>query len=74
MFTVYILYAASAQKTYVGFMADVNRRMAEHNITEKSGFTLRYRPWTLIHSEEFETKKEAIEKENSTNQARAVRL
>jgi putative endonuclease len=60
MFKVYLLYSRGSGKTYVGFTIDVERRIFEHNIRERKGFTLRYRPWTLIHTESFESKKEAM--------------
>jgi putative endonuclease len=63
MFIVYILYSASGNKTYTGFTTDVERRLYEHNITESSGFTLRYRPWTLIHTEIYNVKQEAMARE-----------
>jgi putative endonuclease len=63
MFTVYILYSISWGKSYVGYTNNVARRLQEHNITESKGFTLRYRPWTLIHTEVFDTKAEAMQKE-----------
>jgi putative endonuclease len=63
MFTVYILYSISWGKSYVGYTNNVERRLQEHNITESKGFTLRYRPWTLIHTEVFDSKAEAMQKE-----------
>jgi putative endonuclease len=63
VFTVYILYSISWGKSYVGYTNNVVRRLQEHNITESKGFTLRYRPWTLIHTEVFDTKAEAMQKE-----------
>ena len=63
MYTVYILYSASSKRTYVGYTNNLQRRLVEHNHTEQSGFTLRYRPWTLLHTEEFATKQEAMLKE-----------
>jgi putative endonuclease len=63
MFIVYILYSPLSGKTYVGYTANLDRRMLEHNVTETQGYTLRYRPWELIHSEIFQTKKEAMERE-----------
>lgn len=63
MYTVYVLYSNSCQKTYVGFTTDLHRRLIEHNITEIKGFTLRFRPWSLIHIETYETKKEAMDRE-----------
>ncbi len=63
MYVLYILYSVSSVKTYVGFTADIIRRMNEHNFTESKGFTLRYRPWVLIHTENYETKSEAMKRE-----------
>ncbi len=63
MYFVYILYSPSSGKTYTGFSIDVERRLLEHNITETKGFTLRYRPWLLIHTENFENKPDALRRE-----------
>jgi putative endonuclease len=63
MWHVYVLYSMSSQKTYVGFTKDVNRRLFEHNVSETKGFTLRYRPWTLIYTESFASKEEAMKRE-----------
>ena len=63
MYIVYILYSISSGKTYVGFTNNVERRLQEHNVTESTGFTLRYRPWTIIHTEQFETKQLAMARE-----------
>ncbi len=63
MFFVYILYSSSGGKTYTGFTNDVDRRLSEHNFTETSGFTLRYRPWQLVYTEAFSTKQEAMLRE-----------
>jgi putative endonuclease len=77
MFFVYILYSMSGDKTYVGFTHEIDRRLREHNFTEAKGFTLRYRPWTLIHSEYFPDKSSAVKREKflKTGRGRAeVRL
>jgi putative endonuclease len=63
MYTVYILYSEQSKRTYTGYTNDVKRRLQEHNVTETRGFTLRYRPWTIIHSEEYQTINEARERE-----------
>ena len=63
MWHVYILYSIKTAKTYTGFSNDVQRRLFEHNISESRGFTLRYRPWTLLRTENFNTKKEAMIRE-----------
>jgi putative endonuclease len=63
MYFVYILCSITSGKSYVGFTNNVERRLQEHNYTESSGFTLRYRPWTLIRTEEYSTKLEAMARE-----------
>jgi len=63
MWYVYVLYSAASGKSYVGFSNDVDRRLFEHNVSETKGFTLRYRPWTLIRKEEYLSKHDATERE-----------
>ena len=63
MYFVYILYSPSSGKTYTGYSNDMVRRLSEHNITEVKGFTLRYRPWVLIHTESFEDNSDAVRRE-----------
>ena len=58
-----MLYSVSGAKSYVGFTNDLKRRLFEHNVSEKTGFTLRYRPWLLIHEEAFDDKATAIKRE-----------
>jgi putative endonuclease len=62
-YTVYILYSPQFNKHYVGFTSDLHARLLSHNSLATKGFTVRYRPWTLIHTEVFETKAEAMQKE-----------
>ena len=48
MYYVYLLYSSSANKYYVGYTDNVDRRLYEHNHPEiKSKFTAKYVPWTL---------------------------
>ena len=63
MYSVYILYSKSGAKTYVGYTNDIVRRISEHNVTESTGFTLRYRPWILVRTEDYQTKSEAMVRE-----------
>ncbi len=55
-----MLYSESGDKSYTGFTNDLERRLTEHNITGTKGFTLRYRPWVLIHQESLTSKLEAM--------------
>lgn len=64
MYYVYVLYNVEHQKTYVGYTSDLASRLASHNSLATKGYTLRYRPWVLLHVEKFLTKKSAITREN----------
>ena len=63
MFTVYILYSISFNKIYIGYTSDLNNRLLSHNLLATKGYTIKYRPWVVVYTEVFETKKEAIIRE-----------
>jgi putative endonuclease len=63
LFTVYILFSSSHTKTYVGYTNDLERRLWEHNNHPQKSFTSKYRPWVVIHTEEFQSKKSAMTRE-----------
>ena len=62
MYFVYIIYSQKLNKYYIGFTADINDRLAKHNCKSK-GFSNLGRPWQLVYSERFDTKKEAMSRE-----------
>ncbi len=62
MFTVYILRSEKANKRYIGFTDNIQRRLFEHN----SGYvtsTKHRRPLKLIYSEMFKSKIDAMNRE-----------
>jgi len=62
MFTVYILYSHSDKNLYVGQTNNLEERVKRHN----DGYvtvTKHRRPLTCIHSEQFSTRKEAMNRE-----------
>ena len=63
MYTVYVLYSEKFNKIYIGYTSGLERRLQSHNELAKKGWTVRYRPWVLIHTEEFEDKKESMARE-----------
>ena len=63
MFWVYLLYSEKFDKTYVGYTSDLESRLISHNELGKKDWATRFRPWTLIHSEIFQTKPEAMKRE-----------
>jgi len=70
MFTVYSLYSPSFNKLYIGFTSDLVKRMASHNFLAAKGFTVKYRPWKLVYTEEFSSKSEAIRREKELKSAK----
>ena len=62
-YVVYILRSTSYGKTYVGFTSDLISRFNSHNKFATKGYTIRYRPWEVIHVSFFATKKDAMEYE-----------
>ena len=55
---LYILKSKAANKFYVGISQNPKRRLEYHNSFEK-GFTSRYRPWEIVFTQKFNSKKEA---------------
>ncbi|TXE07631.1 GIY-YIG nuclease family protein [Algoriphagus aquimarinus] len=62
-FVVYILYSKSFGKTYTGMTSALITRFHFHNFKSTKGFTLKYRPWIVIHVEFFNSKTEALIRE-----------
>ncbi|HVW12373.1 MAG TPA: GIY-YIG nuclease family protein [Mucilaginibacter sp.] len=70
MFTVYALYSQKFNKIYIGYSSDSANRIVSHNELGTNGYTLRYRPWIIVHTEEFETKTEALKREKQLKSAK----
>ena len=68
MYTVYVLYSPIFRKTYTGFTSDLEKRLASHNVLATKGYTIRYRPWDLLYTEEYATKAEALKREKELKQ------
>jgi putative endonuclease len=47
MYYIYILYSETSDKYYVGYTADYQRRLLEHNATERDTYTSKHRPWRM---------------------------
>jgi putative endonuclease len=63
MYVVYILYSTKYNKIYVGYTSNLQERLISHNELGKKGWTIKYRPWTLVYSEQYESKELAIKRE-----------
>ena len=62
-FVVYILYSKKFNKNYTGFTSNLIERFKSHNFLETKGYTLKFRPWKVIHMESFPSKAEAMKRE-----------
>ncbi|HEV8514311.1 MAG TPA: GIY-YIG nuclease family protein [Cyclobacteriaceae bacterium] len=74
MFTVYVLYSASFNKIYIGYTSNLDERMLSHNSLGKKGYTLKFRPWSLMYREEFAAKADAIRREKELKSAKGRRF
>ena len=63
MHTVYVLYSEKYDKLYIGYTHDLINRFRFHQTLATKGYTIRYRPWKIIHTEHFETKENALLRE-----------
>ena len=61
-YIVYILFSEKYKKHYTGFTSNILERLKSHNEYGK-GWTSRYRPWKLIHKEEYFDKSSALRRE-----------
>ena len=62
-FVIYILYSERFNKNYTGFTSNLIERFKSHNLLGTKGYTLRFRPWKVIHVEFFNSKSEAMKRE-----------
>ena len=71
---VYVLgsHGKGGFKTYVGWTIDIERRLAKHN-AGKGARSTRGRTWTLLYSETFESRSQAMSREWHLKRDRALR-
>jgi putative endonuclease len=74
MYTTYALHSSKYEKIYIGFTSDLDDRFLSHNKLATKGWTVRYRPWEIVHTEEFRTKAEAMKREKELKSAKGRRF
>jgi putative endonuclease len=63
MFITYILFSETFQKFYIGLTSEeVNTRVYKH-LSNHIGFTAKAKDWTIVYTEQFATKSEALARE-----------
>jgi putative endonuclease len=63
MYTVYALYSKEYDKIYIGFTSNMEVRFYSHNVAATKGYTIKYRPWIILYTEETESKEAAMKRE-----------
>jgi len=63
MYYLYILQSQLDQSYYIGYTSNIEQRVAYHN-AGRGRYTRKKVPWKLVYQESFETKSEAIKREN----------
>jgi putative endonuclease len=69
MFIVYVLYSEQHNKIYVGFTSNLEQRFISHNELGKKGWTIKFRPWIIVHQESFDSKSDAMKREKELKTA-----
>jgi putative endonuclease len=70
MYTVYVLHSEKFNQIYIGYTSNLIERFKSHNHLETKGHTIKYRPWTVIHVEFFDSKSEAMKREKQLKSSR----
>jgi len=63
LFHVYVLHSTRLNKIYIGFTSDLKARLKSHNELATKGWTIKFRPWMLVHCESFALKADALKRE-----------
>ena len=63
MYKVYVIYSEAFKKIYIGFSSNLPARLISHNELATKGWTLKFRPWKLVHEETFSSKAQAMKRE-----------
>ena len=70
MFTVYVLYSQEHRKIYIGYTSNLAERFNSHNELAIKGWTIKFRPWEIVHTEIFESKADAMRRERELKSAK----
>ena len=65
MYKVYVLYSRNFDKLYIGYTSGLFKRLISHNELGIKDWTYKYRPWVMIHVEEYTSKKDAMLREKA---------
>src|SRR5688572_29717845 len=69
VYTVYVLYSEQHKKIYVGCTSNLKERFKSHNELGRKGWTIKFRPWTVIHKEDHRNIADALKREKELKTA-----
>jgi putative endonuclease len=72
LYTVYILYSEGCDKIYIGYTSNLIERFKSDNSLGKKGWTIKFRPWTVVYCEYFTSKPQAMRREKQLKQQTAI--
>ena len=72
MWYVYIIYSETIDSYYIGYTANIPRRMERHN-QGWGRFTRSGIPWKLVYFEPYWTKQEAVQREREIKSKKSRR-
>jgi len=70
MFYTYVLYSHAFDKIYIGYTSNLESRFKSHNELSVKGYTVKFRPWVIAFSEQFQSKAEAMKREKQLKSSR----
>ncbi len=70
MYIVYVLYSQQYDKIYIGYTSNLEERLKSHNELGKKGWTIRFRPWVVVHTETHNSKADAMRREKQLKSAK----
>ena len=68
-YTVYVLYSSKFDEIYIGYTSNLIQRFLAHNKLSKKGWSIKFRPWIVIHCEYFNSKIDALNREKQLKSA-----
>ena len=63
IFTVYILFSTTLNKYYIGYTGQSIQHRLNHHLANHKGFTAKAKDWEVVYTQNFDTKKEAMNEE-----------
>ena len=69
MYSIYVLYSEKYNKIYVGVTSNIEERFKSHNELGTKGWTMKFRPWIIIYTEEYIEKSIALSREKQLKSA-----